>query len=99
MTPFVPLFVSWVRVGLVKEAEEEASIPPELATTAVPVGAVSYCLETEEGLRPDVLFCYDLEVPADFVPVNRDGEVAEFQLWPMERVLETVAETTEFKFN
>jgi hypothetical protein len=60
---------------------------------------VSYCLETEEGLRPDVLFCYDLELPADFVPVNRDGEVAEFQLWPVEDVLETVAQTTEFKFN
>ncbi|HEY5606874.1 MAG TPA: DUF4743 domain-containing protein [Alphaproteobacteria bacterium] len=85
--------------NLVKEAEEEASIPPELAATAVPVGAVSYCLEAEEGLRPDVLFCYDLELPPDFVPVNRDGEVAEFQLWPVEHVLEIVAQTTEFKFN
>lgn len=85
--------------NLVKEAEEEASIPPDLAASAVPVGAVSYCLETEEGLRPDVLFLYDLELPRDFVPVNRDGEVAEFQLWPMERALATVAETTDFKFN
>jgi 8-oxo-dGTP pyrophosphatase MutT (NUDIX family) len=85
--------------NLMKEAEEEASIPPELAARAVPVGAVSYCLETEEGLRPDVLFCYDLDLPRDFVPVNRDGEVAEFQLWPMDRVLETVAETRDFKFN
>jgi hypothetical protein len=85
--------------NLVKEAEEEASIPPELATSSVPVSAVSYCLETEDGLRPDVLFCYDLELPPDFVPVNRDGEVAEFQLWPVEHVMEIVAQTTEFKFN
>lgn len=85
--------------NLLKEAEEEASIPPELAATAVPVGAVSYCLETEEGLRPDVLFVYDLELPRDFVPVNRDGEVAEFMLWSVERTLATVAETTDFKFN
>jgi len=85
--------------NLVKEAEEEASIPPDLAATAVPAGAVSYCLEVEEGLRPDVLFVYDLALPPDFRPVNRDGEVAEFQLWPIDRVLETAAETGEFKFN
>ena len=85
--------------NLMKEAEEEASIPPDLAATAAPVGLVSYCCETEYGLKPDVLFLYDLELPSDFVPVNRDGEVAEFMLWPVERVLETVAETQDFKFN
>ncbi len=28
-----------------------------------------------QGLKPDVLFCYDLELPGDFVPVPDDGEV------------------------
>lgn len=28
-----------------------------------------------EGLKPDVLFCYDLELPRDFVPTPLDGEV------------------------
>ena len=28
-----------------------------------------------EGLKPDVLFCYDLELPGDFVPRPQDGEV------------------------
>jgi hypothetical protein len=66
---------------------------------ARPVGAVSYCTERSEGLRHDVLFCYDLELPADFVPVNTDGEIAEFYLWPSDRVAETVRDSDDFKFN
>ena len=33
------------------------------------------------------------------MPINLDGEVEEFQLWPMERVVETVRDTADFKFN
>ena len=54
--------------NVIKECEEEASIPRELAQLAVPAGAVSYCSEQTEGLKRDVLFCYDLELPQDFVP-------------------------------
>ena len=85
--------------NVVKESGEEASIPAALAARAVPVGAVSYCCEMEEGLRPDVLFCYDLELPPDFVPCNTDGEVAAFFLWPVDKVMHIVASTREFKFN
>ncbi len=85
--------------NLAKEAREEASIPPELIARARPVGCVSYCQETEDGLRPDVLFCYDLELPADFRPVNTDGEVVEFYLWPVEKTMHVIASTREFKFN
>jgi 8-oxo-dGTP pyrophosphatase MutT (NUDIX family) len=85
--------------NLVKECAEEASIPASLAAKAVPVGAVTYCCEVDEGLRPDVLFCYDLELPESFEPKNSDGEVAAFHLWPMERVMHVVASTREFKFN
>src|SRR5206468_11118788 len=60
---------------LVKECDEEGGIPPELVAQAVPVGAVSYCMETELGIRDDVLFVYDLDVPADFTPQNSDGEI------------------------
>src|SRR5438477_625674 len=55
---------------LVKEAEEEGGIPLELIRRAVPVGAVSYCMETELGIRDDVLYVYDLDVPAGFAPQN-----------------------------
>ena len=53
---------------MVKECEEEASIPRELAQRATPVGAVSYASEQAEGLKRDVLFCYDLELPNSFEP-------------------------------
>jgi hypothetical protein len=85
--------------NLIKEAEEEASIPRDLAETAVPVGAVSYRCERTEGLRDDVLFCYDLDLPADFTPTNNDGEVETFELWHVDRVLETIRVTDHFKFN
>ena len=85
--------------NLVKEAEEEAGIPRDLALRAVPVGAVSYRCERTEGLRDDVLFCFDLDLPADFMPANTDGEVEDFELWPIERVMETIRVTDHFKFN
>jgi 8-oxo-dGTP pyrophosphatase MutT (NUDIX family) len=88
-----------VRENLIKEAREEAGIPPALAAEAVPVGAVSYRCERPEGLRDDVLFCYDLELPEDFAPVNEDGEVESFSLWPMDEVLARIRETDDFKFN
>ena len=85
--------------NVVKEAGEEAGIPSALAGAASPAGAVTYCLETEAGLRPDILYVYDLELPAGFQPRNSDGEVACFELWPADRLAETVRDTRRFKFN
>ena len=85
--------------NVIKEAGEEAGVPQDLAAIARPVGAVSYCQETGEGLKPDVMYCYDLELPAAFEPGNRDGEIEAFYLWPVERVMEIVAGTAEFKLN
>ena len=82
-----------------KECQEEAGIPESLSSQAVPVGAISYCVDGKHGLKPDVMYCYDLEVPADFQPVNTDGEVASFELWPIARVMETIRTTDEFKLN
>jgi len=56
-------------------------------------------MEAEEGLRNDVLFNYDLELPADFTPVNADGEIEEFFLWPIERVIQELTVADSFKFN
>jgi hypothetical protein len=84
---------------LLKEGEEEASMPTKLTKHAVPVGAVSYRMETRLGIRDDVLFVYDLEMPADFVPQNRDGEIVQFELMPAAAVLERVRTTEDFKFN
>jgi len=84
---------------LVKEAAEEAAIPASLAGQAVPVAMISYAMERPEGLRRDRLHCYDLELPEDFQPTAVDGEVEAFELWPIARVMRTVRDTDDFKFN
>jgi hypothetical protein len=58
-----------------------------------------YAMERPEGLRRDWLYCYDLILPGDFVPEPADGEVESFELWPIERVADTVRTTDDFKFN
>ncbi|AKH19095.1 DUF4743 domain-containing protein [Sedimenticola thiotaurini] len=85
--------------NLAKECWEEAGIPPELARQAVPVGAVSYHMDTEMGFKHDVLYCYDLELPEEFVPDCMDGEVQSFYLWPVEEVMDRVRNSNDFKLN
>jgi 8-oxo-dGTP pyrophosphatase MutT (NUDIX family) len=84
---------------LIKEAEEEAALPPERASRAQQVGRFAYNMERQEGLRRDVVFAYDLELPEDFIPTPADGEVESFELWPAAEVLECVREEQKFKFN
>lgn len=84
---------------LIKECDEEAGLPEALAARAVPAGAVSYRMENNEGIRDDVLFVFDLEVPGDFVPKNSDGEIAHFDLMPAKDVIERIRATDDFKFN
>jgi isopentenyldiphosphate isomerase len=85
--------------NLCKECKEEASVPSSLVDQAIPVSAITYCTETPAGLKPDTLYCYDLELPADFVPQNSDGEVSEFMLMSVDDVAQRVAQTDEFKPN
>jgi Domain of unknown function (DUF4743) len=84
---------------LLKEGVEEASIPRNLTSDALPAGVVSYRMENELGVRDDVLFVFDLEMPADFVPKNQDGEIAHFELMPASAVLDRVRTSDDFKFN
>lgn len=85
--------------NVVKECAEEADIPEALARTAVPVGAITYRMMMERGLRDDVLFVYDLALDPDFTPRNTDGEIESFERWPLARVAERVRDTDDFKFN
>jgi 8-oxo-dGTP pyrophosphatase MutT (NUDIX family) len=84
---------------LLKEAAEEAAIPPELACRSVHVRTISYAMERPEGLRRDWVHCYDLRLPRNFIPQAADGEVEAFELWPLRRALEVVRDTDSFKFN
>ncbi|MFP6734782.1 MAG: DUF4743 domain-containing protein [Rhodospirillales bacterium] len=85
--------------NVIKECGEEAGIPEDLAKAARAVSEISYVMETGGTLRQDRMFCFDLQLPTDFTPVNQDGEVAEFYLWPIKTVAEIVRDTLEFKFN
>jgi 8-oxo-dGTP pyrophosphatase MutT (NUDIX family) len=85
--------------ALAKEAAEEASIAPALIASAQRTARIVYALDRPEGLRRDVLYCYDLYLPADFTPVAADGEVESFTLMPIEEAFRIVRDTDDFKFN
>ncbi len=85
--------------AMLKEAAEEALMPEALARNMREVSRLRYAMQRPEGLRRDVLVCYDLELPEDFTPVAADGEVERFELWPMAKVTEVLRETDDFKFN
>ena len=85
--------------NVIKECAEEADIPANLAAQARPTGAISYTYEATDGLKPDIMFCYDLALPEDFVPRNTDGEVAAFYRLPIGEVAKIVESSFEFKFN
>jgi 8-oxo-dGTP pyrophosphatase MutT (NUDIX family) len=84
---------------MIKECEEEANISETLARQAKPVGLVSYIMDIGEKLQCDNLFIYDLQLPETFIPHNTDGEAEEFYLWPVEKVLDVVASTRDYKTN
>eukprot|EP01032_Pedospumella_encystans_P012604 gene12604-14573_t len=75
--------------NVVKECAEQASIPETLARTAQPAGAVTYNYADKFGnLKRDSLFCFDLELPRDFVPTPMDGEVESFELIDINSMLD-----------
>ncbi|KAI0395002.1 hypothetical protein F5Y17DRAFT_425611 [Xylariaceae sp. FL0594] len=75
---------------IIREAEEEASFPPDLVRTRVrSTGVLSYISSTspshgwpgEVGLFcPGLIYTYDMELPEDVVPKPHDGEVGSFTL-------------------
>jgi len=63
------------------------------------VSFVSYLNQSGAQLKPDLMTCFDLELPEDFTPYANDGEVHSFELWPVQRVFETLRDSTDFKYN
>jgi len=93
-----PMGIS-LRDNLRKECWEEAGVPADLADRARPASVVDYLFEGQRGLRNEVNFVFDLELPPSFVPRNVDGEVEEFTLWPTARVEERLAESDDFLYD
>ena len=84
-----------VEETLVKEAWEEAGVPADLARRATASGIVELLREVAEGVQSELIHVHELELPSDFVPVNQDGEVAEFRLVPLGEARRLIEETDE----
>ncbi|CAO3702352.1 unnamed protein product [Rhizopus stolonifer] len=79
-----------IKETVIKECDEEASIPFELASKAHSATAITYHTFSQNGLQPETQYIYDLELPQDFKPTPRDGEVECFYLWPLDKVKESI---------
>lgn len=83
---------------LVREAEEEASLPAELVRTAQACGAVTYFLVRDpkaggetDLCQPECEYIYDLKMPPDVIPQPSDNEAIDFQLLTIEEVKDAMA--------
>lgn len=77
--------------AMMQECQEEAGIcKEELLDKIQAVSAVSYTGYNEDmwGLKRDVLFCFDLQLPPDVVPVPVDGEMDSFEKMPIATILD-----------
>lgn len=68
---------------LVREGFEEAGLSPAVVRGATPGRPIELMRDIEEGFMHEQVHTYDLRLPADLVPVNQDGEVAELRLLPI----------------
>ncbi|CAO3614636.1 unnamed protein product [Cunninghamella echinulata] len=75
---------------VVKECDEEASIPESLASNARSVSIISYYTKSKDGLQPETEYIYDLELPVDYTPIPKDGEVECFYLWTLDEVKQSI---------
>lgn len=51
---------------------------------------MSFFHESDREFTPNTEFVFDLELPEDFVPHNNDGEVSDWQLVPVDQVVEVI---------
>jgi 8-oxo-dGTP pyrophosphatase MutT (NUDIX family) len=72
---------------LVREAWEEAGLPPEMARRATPGRVLRLERDIAEGFQREWLYAFDLELPAGWQPYNQDGEVQGFTLLPLPEAL------------
>jgi 8-oxo-dGTP pyrophosphatase MutT (NUDIX family) len=74
-----------------KELEEEAGLTEDMKYSLKPVGAISYAYCTKEnGVNIEGEFAFDVKLPNDFMPMNKDGEVESFSLMNISQVKEAI---------
>ncbi|KAI1615061.1 thiamine pyrophosphokinase [Exophiala viscosa] len=83
---------------LVRECEEEASLPADVVQSAQACGTLTYFhvrdarAGGETGLcQPECQYIYDLELPADVTPKPGDDEAIDFQLLTVDEVRKAIA--------
>lgn len=83
---------------LLRECEEEASLPRHVAEKAKPCGTLTYFhvrgpqAGGETGLcQPECQYIYDLELPVDVIPKPGDDEAVDFRLLSIDEVQEALA--------
>lgn len=84
---------------VIKECKEEANLHPSISQTARAVGAITYCRQQGYTLERDTMFVFDLEIPQGVTPEPDGEEVAAFHCWPVNRVMEVVSSSHDFKDN
>lgn len=87
--------------NMIKEAEEEASLPPRwTASRLVAARSISYAQDLREGLHYNTMFVFDLEMPRGMEPASNDGEVQAFECWAVADLVQSLSEEPErFKPN
>jgi len=88
-----------LKENVIKESKEEASLPAHISAQAKPVSMIRYGLSINDGTRLDTLFCYDLELAEDVIPVPGDDECESFSLLHVDEILRILNDTDDFKFN
>jgi 8-oxo-dGTP pyrophosphatase MutT (NUDIX family) len=73
-----------------RELQEEAGLDAISADQLHTAGAVRTTRPVAEGLHDETLWVYNLLLPSGLVPLNRDGEVAEFACLQPSRLVEMV---------
>ncbi|KZT50785.1 hypothetical protein CALCODRAFT_525823 [Calocera cornea HHB12733] len=78
--------------SMVKECEEEASLPPDLVRAHIKqVSSISYFTQNaEKWLEPEVQYVYEMFLPdgVDAKPAPSDGEVESFEMCNLDDILE-----------
>lgn len=77
--------------ALVREGFEEAGLSPAEMSQARRAGVLRLARDIPEGFQHEWLHAFDLLLPPGRVPQNQDGEVAGFELMPVDRAVALAA--------
>lgn len=71
-------------------------VPKTLSLLKILCFFFRFYYECERGLFPNTEFVFDLELPVDFIPANKDGEVQKFDLVPATECVDKIL-SSDFK--